>query len=369
MKAKPGIELIKPYQGGKPIEEVERELGITDVIKLASNENPLGPAPMAISAIKKSAAKVNLYPDGNSYYLKNDLAEHLNVGDRAPTLQVSPENLIIGNGSNEILQVLGDTFISPNDETIYSEHSFVVYMLVSHVCGAKSVTVPLVDYTHDLEAMADSITDATKVIFIDNPGNPLGTMVTAEQVDNFMKRVPQHVLVAFDEAYYEYVERDDYPQTFKYVHAGRNVIVLRTFSKIYGLAGLRIGYGITTSEVAGLMNRVRQPFNSNLIAQAAARAALKDTEHVAKAIAVNYEGKKYLYKAFDELGIDYVPSATNFILVNLERSGQEVCDELMKLGVIARPMTGYKFPNSIRVTIGTQSQNQRFIDALKKVLS
>jgi len=359
MKAKPGIEFIKPYQGGKPIEEVERELGITNVIKLASNENPLGPAPMAIEAIKESAAKVSLYPDGNSYYLKNDLAEHLGV---------SPENLIIGNGSNEILQILGDTFISPNDEVIYSEHSFVVYMLVSMVCGAKSVTVPLVDYTKDLEAMADCITDATKVIFIDNPGNPTGTMVSAEQVDNFMKRVPENVLVAFDEAYYEYVERDDYPQALKYVHEGRNVIVLRTFSKIYGLAGLRIGYGISTPEIINLMNRVRQPFNSNLIAQAAARAALNDTEHVAKTLAVNSEGKKYLYKAFDELGINYVPSETNFVFVNLDRSGQEVCNELMKLGVIARPMTGYKFPNSLRVTIGTHSQNQRFIEALKKVL-
>lgn len=360
MKAKPGIELIKPYQGGKPIEEVERELGITNAIKMASNENPLGPAPKAIEAIKKSAAKVNLYPDGNAYYLKNDLAEHLGV---------SPENLIIGNGSNEILQILGDTFVSPNDETIYSEHSFVVYMLVSHVCSAESITIPLVNYTHDLEAMTDAITDDTKVIFLDNPSNPLGTMVTAEQVDNFMKRVPDDVLVVFDEAYYEYVERDDYPQTLKYVHEGRNVIVLRTFSKIYGLAGLRIGYGISTPEIIGLMNRVRQPFNSNLIAQAAARAALKDTVHVAKARSVNSEGKKYLYDALDELGIDYVPSETNFIFVNLDRSGEDVCDDLMQLGVIARPMKGYKFPNSIRVTIGTQSQNRRFIKALKEVLS
>jgi len=360
MKAKSGIEFIKPYQGGKPIEEVERELGITNVVKMASNENPLGPAPMAVEAIKESASKVNLYPDGNAYYLKNELAEHLGV---------SPENLIIGNGSNDILQILGDTFISPDNETIYSEHSFVVYMLVSYICGAKSVTVPLVNYTHDLDAMANAITNATKVIFFDNPSNPLGTMLTAQQVDDFMKRVPEDVLVVFDEAYYEYVTRDDYPQTIDYVHEGRNVVVLRTFSKVYGLAGLRIGYGISTPEIIELMNRVRQPFNSNLIAQEAARAALKDIEHVKKSIAVNSEGKEYLYNALDEIGIDYVPSEANFILINLGHSGQEVCDKLMKLGVIARPMTGYKFPNSLRITIGTQSQNKRFIESLEKVLA
>ncbi|MFQ6043401.1 MAG: histidinol-phosphate transaminase [Candidatus Poribacteria bacterium] len=359
MKARPGIELIQPYQGGKPIEEVERELGITDIIKLASNENPLGPAPMAVSAIKAAAEKVNLYPDGNSYYLKNALAKHLNV---------KPENLILGNGSNEVLTVIGDTFVSPGDEVIYSEQAFVVYTLVANVCGAKSITTPLKDYTHDLQAMADCITDKTKVIFIANPNNPTGTMVNAQQVEAFMKRVPDDVLVAFDEAYYEYVEREDYPQTLKYVHDGRNVIVLRTFSKIYGLAGLRIGYGISNENIVELMNKVRQPFNANLIAQAAAQASLKDTEHVEKSRRNNSEGKKYLYGKLEELSIDYVLSEGNFILIHLNRSGQEVTDELLKLGVIVRPMMGYKFPNSIRVTVGTAEQNQRFIEALREVL-
>jgi len=360
MKARPGIELIQPYQGGKPIEEVERELGITNIIKLASNENLLGPAPSAIEAIKSAADKVNFYPDGNSYYLKNDLAKHLNV---------KPENLILGNGSNEVLTVIGDTFVSPDDELVYSEQAFVVYMLVANVCGAKSVTTPMKDYTHDLEAMADCITDKTRVIFIANPNNPTGTMVDAEQVDAFMQRVPDEILVAFDEAYYEYVERDDYPQTLKYVHDGRNVIVLRTFSKIYGLAGLRIGYGISNENVVELMNKVRQPFNSNLIAQAAAQASLQDTEHVEKSRQTNTEGKKYLYDKLEELGIDYVPSEANFILIHLNKSGQEVTDELLQLGVIVRPTTGYKFPNSIRVTVGTPEQNQRFIEALRKVCS
>jgi len=360
MKAKSGIESITPYQGGKPIEEVERELGITNIIKLASNENPLGPAPLAIEAIKEAASRVHLYPDGNGYYLKNDLAEHL---------KVKPENIILGNGSNEVLQIIGETFVEPGDEMIYSEQAFVVYMLVSKICQAKAVTSPLKDYTHDLEAMADCITNNTKVIFIANPNNPTGTMVNASQVEEFMKRVPDDVLVAFDEAYYEYVERSDVPQTLKYVHDGRNVIVLRTFSKIYGLAGLRIGYGIANEEIIEIMNRVRQPFNANLVAQAAARVSLKDKEHVSKSRRVNNKGKSYLYGKLEEIGLDYVPSEANFLLIHLGRSGKEVADELLKLGVIVRPVAGYDFPNSIRVTVGTPEENQRVIEALKKVMA
>lgn len=360
MRAKTGIESIIPYQGGKPIEEVERELGITNIIKLASNENPLGPAPLAVEAIKEAASKVNLYPDGNGYYLKNDLAEHL---------QVKPENLILGNGSNEVLQVMGETFVEPGAELIYSQQAFVVYMLVTKVCQAKAVTTPLKDYTHDLDAMADCITDKTKVIFIANPNNPTGTVVNASQVEKFMKRVPDDVLVAFDEAYYEYVDRDDFPQTLKYVHDGRNVIVLRTFSKIYGLAGLRIGYGIAREDIIEILNRVRQPFNANLIAQAAARASLKDEEHVERSRKVNNEGRGYLYNKLKEIGLDYVPSEANFVLIHLGRSGKGVSDELLKLGVIVRPVAGYDFPNSIRVTVGTREENQRFIEALKRVMA
>lgn len=359
MKARPGIEFIQPYQGGKPIEEVERELGITNIIKLASNENPIGPSSLAVEAIKAAAEKVNLYPDGNSYYLKNDLAKHLNV---------KPENLILGNGSNEVLTVMGDTFVSPGDEVIYSEQAFVVYTLVANICGATSVMVPLKNYTHDLVAMASLITGKTKVIFIANPNNPTGTMVTAEEVEAFMQRVPEYVLVVFDEAYYEYVEREDYPQTLKYVYEGRNVIVLRTFSKIYGLAGLRIGYGISNEHIIELMNKVRQPFNANLIAQEAARASLQDVTHVEKSKQNNSAGKAYLCSKLEEMALEYVPTEANFILIHLSRSGQEVTDELLKLGVIVRPMAGYKFPNSIRVTIGTSEQNQRFIEALRTVL-
>jgi histidinol-phosphate aminotransferase len=359
--AKDGVLSIQPYEPGKPIEEVSRELGIpeADIIKMASNENPLGASPMGVQAIKDCAENVNMYPDGDCYYLKLDLAEHLGV---------KPENIIMGNGSNDVLQIIGDTFITPADEVIYSKHAFVVYPLVTKVADAKAVVTKMNDYTHDLDAMAESITSKTKVIFIANPNNPTGTMVTAEQVDNFMDKVPDNVLVVFDEAYYEYVTHEDYPQTLKYVHEGRNVIVCRTFSKIYGLAGLRVGYGIAKPELVEVMNKVRQPFNVSMVAQSAARASLKDKAHVEKSIKVNTEGKKYLYSELGKIGLDYTPSEANFILIHLDRPGPAVMKELLKHGVIVRPLVGYELPNSIRVTIGTREQNERFITCLKIVL-
>ena len=360
MDPKPGIETIHPYQGGKPIDEVQREFGIDDIIKLASNENPLGPSPLAKEAIKRAAAKVNLYPDGNAYYFKNELAEHLGV---------APNYLIFGNGSNDVLQIVGETYISPGDEVIYSESAFVVYMVVSKICGAKSVVTPRRDYAHDLDAMADAITDATKVIFIANPNNPTGTMVTKDETERLMARVPDDVLVVFDEAYYEYVERPDYPQTLPYVEEGRNVIITRTFSKIYGLAGLRIGYGIAKPETIEMMNRVRQPFNCNLIAQAAGRAALNDADHVRRSLELNAVGKAYLYERLARFGLEYVETEGNFILVELGRSGQEVTDALMRKGVIVRPMAAYGFPDAVRVTIGKSDENKRFIAALQEVLN
>lgn len=359
--AKEGVLSIRPYEPGKPIEEVSRELGIPeqDIIKLASNENPIGPSPLGIKAIRDCADQVNLYPDGDCYYLKNDLAEYL---------KVKPENLIMGNGSNDVLQIIADTFITPDDEVIYSRHAFVVYSLVTQVADAKAVIVDMIDYTHDLQAMADAITDKTKVIFIANPNNPTGTMVTSEQVEQFMKRVPDDVVVVFDEAYYEYVTRSDYPQTLKYIKDGRTVITLRTFSKIYGLAGLRVGYGIARQDIVEVLNKVRQPFNVSMIAQAAARASLKDKEHVAKSIKINSEGKEFLYKELEKMGLDYVPTEANFILIHVGRSGAEVMSKMLKKGVIVRPVGGYELPNSIRVTIGTPEQNQKFISALKEVM-
>lgn len=359
--AKESVLSIKPYEPGKPIEEVARELGIPepDIIKMASNENPLGPSPLGVQAIKECADRVNLYPDGDCYYLKNDLAEHLNV---------KPDNLIIGNGSNEILQIIADTFVKPDEEVIYAKQAFVVYTLATKVAGATAVTVPLKNHTHDLDAMADRITDKTKVIFIANPNNPTGTMVAADQVERFMKKVPEDVLVVFDEAYYEYVVRSDYPKTLDYVRDGRAAITLRTFSKIYGLAGLRIGYGISRPDIIEVMNKVRQPFNVSSVAQAAARASLRDKDHVAKSVKTNREGKEYLYAELRRIGLDFVPSEANFILVHLDRPGSEVMSQMLRERVIVRPMTGYEFPNSIRVTIGTLEQNKRLISSLEKVL-
>ena len=359
LKPKPSIDTIQPYQGGKPIEEVRRELGITtDIIKLASNENPFGPSPLAMQAISESAAQVHLYPDGNAYYLKADLAEYLNI---------SAEHLILGNGSNDVLQFVAEAYLAPGDEVIYAAGAFVVYSLVTKLCSATAVVVPMVAHTHDLSAMAAAITEKTKVIFVANPNNPTGTMVTAEETAAFMERVPDDVLVVFDEAYYEYVDRSDYPQTLPYVLAGRNFIITRTFSKIYGLAGLRIGYGIAPPPLIETLNRVRQPFNCSLVGQAAARAALKDTAHVTKSREQNAVGKAFLYEAFDDMGLRYVESEGNFIMLHLEQSGADIADALLKEGVIVRPIGGYGYPNAVRVTIGTQQENETFIKALKVV--
>ncbi len=361
IKAKPGIDTIQPYQAGKPIQEVQCELGITDIIKLASNENPLGPSPLAMQAIAGSAAQVHLYPDGNAYYLKAALAEHLGT---------SAEHLILGNGSNDVLQLVGETYLVPGDEVIYAAGAFVVYSLVTTICGAKPLIIRMHNNTHDLDAMAAAITPRTKLIFIANPNNPTGTMVTASETTRFMEQVPDHVLVVFDEAYYEYVTRHDYPQTFPYVLAGRNLIITRTFSKIYGLAGLRIGYGIAPPHIVEMLNRVRQPFNCNSVGQAAACAALKDIAHVQKSQQCNDAGKNFLYQALDDIGLQYIKTYGNFIMVFLTTpSGADIAATLMRKGVIVRPMAGYGYPDAIRVTIGTQQQNERFIACLTEAIA
>ena len=359
LKPKPSIDTIQPYQGGKPIEEVQRELGITDIIKLASNENPLGPSPLAVQAIAESAQQVHLYPDGNAYYLKNDLAQHLGI---------STDQLILGNGSNDVLQLIAEAYVAPDDEVIYAAGAFVVYSLVTKLCSATAVVVPMQNDTHDLSAMAAAITDRTKVIFIANPNNPTGTMNTADETTAFMEQVPDDVLVVFDEAYYEYVLRSDYPQTLPYVLEGRNFIITRTFSKIYGLAGLRIGYGIAPPALIETLNRVRQPFNCSLVGQAAARAALKDTDHVAQSQASNTAGKAYLYAAFEDMGLRYTETEGNFIMLHLEQLGSDISDVLLQEGIIVRPIAGYGYPNAIRLTIGTQKENERVITALGHIL-
>jgi len=349
------IKNITPYVPGKPIEELERELGISGSIKLASNENPLGPSPKAIAAVKKALDGLNRYPDGSGFYLSQALAKKF---------EVQPDQIILGNGSNELIELSVRTFVQPGDEIISADPSFVVYKMITQAAGGVNVIVPCKDMRHDLDAMAARITPRTRVVFIANPNNPTGTMNTKAEMDRFMDQVPDHVLVAVDEAYFEYVTHSEYPDSIDYLKAGKNILALRTFSKIYGLAGLRIGYGITTAEIAGLMNKVRQPFNTNSLAQIGAAAALADRKHVEKSIAVNNEGKQFLSQSFQRLGISFLPTETNFILFETAHDGRELYQRLLKSGVIVRPMGG----NRLRVTIGLPDENKRFVDELEKIV-
>lgn len=349
------IKSITPYVPGKPIEELERELGISGSIKLASNENPLGPSPKAVAAIKKALEGLNRYPDGSGFYLSQSLAKFYGV-DIA--------QIILGNGSNELIELVARTFVQPGDEVISADPSFVVYKMITQAAGGTNIVVPCKDYRHDLDAMAERITPKTKIVFIANPNNPTGTMNTKAEMDRFMGRVPDHVIVAVDEAYFEYVTHADYPDSLDYLNAGKNVLALRTFSKIYGLAGLRIGYGITTPQIAELMNKVRQPFNTNSLAQIGARAALADRKHVEKSSATNNEGKQFLYQSFGRLGVTYIPTETNFIFFETAFDGKEVYSTLLKQGVIIRPMGGKK----LRVTIGLPDENKRFVAELEKIV-
>jgi histidinol-phosphate aminotransferase len=349
------IKNITPYTPGKPIEELERELGISGSIKLASNENPLGPSPKAVAAIKRALAGLNRYPDGSGYYLSQALAKKYDA---------DISQIILGNGSNELIELAVRTFVQPGDEVISADPSFVVYKMITQAAGGTNVVVPLKDSRHDLDAMADRITEKTKIVFIANPNNPTGTMNRSAEMDRFMNRVPDHVIVAVDEAYYEYVTRADYPDSLDYLKAAKNVLALRTFSKIYGLAGLRIGYGITTPEIAELMNKVRQPFNTNSLGQIGAVAALADRKHVEKSIAINSEGKQFLYQSLDRLGMSYLPTETNFILFESPFDGRELYNTLLKTGVIIRPLGGKK----LRVTIGLPDENKRFVNELEKII-
>lgn len=349
------IKNISPYVPGKPLEELERELGISGSIKLASNENPLGPSPRAVNAIRKALEGLNRYPDGSGFYLSQALAKNLGV---------ELNEVILGNGSNELIELAVRTFVQAGDEVISADPSFVVYKLVTQAANGTNVIVPCKDMRHDLDAMAERITPKTRIVFIANPNNPTGTMNTKAEMDRFMAKVPDHVLVAVDEAYFEYVTRADYPDSLDYLRDGRNILALRTFSKIYGLAGLRIGYGITKPEIAEPMNKVRQPFNTNSLAQTAALAALSDRKHVEKSVTVNNEGKQFLYREFDRLGISYIPTETNFIMFETAFEGKEVYDRLLKTGVIIRPMG----PKKLRVTIGLPEENKRFAAELETIV-
>lgn len=356
---KENIRKLKPYSPGKPIEEVEREFGITDIVKLASNENPLGPSPRAVEAMKKALDNVALYPDGSCYQLKKALAPHWGV---------SEEQLIIGNGSDELIHYIGITFLCPGDEVIQADPSFVRYEAAAVLNNCECIMVPLRNFTHDLDAMADRITERTRLIFVANPNNPTGTVVTQRDVERFMSRLPRRVIAVFDEAYYEYVETPDFPNMLDYVRAGANVIVLRTFSKIYGLAGLRIGYGIARPEIIQCLNQVREPFNVNSVAQVGAVASLNDPEQVRRSKNLNSQAKRYFYGEFEAMGLSYTPSEANFVWVDIGRDSRAVFTELLKKGVIVRTGDIFGYPTHIRVTTGTQAENERFIKALREIL-
>jgi histidinol-phosphate aminotransferase len=352
------IRSLIPYEPGKPIEEVEREYGIANSVKLASNENPLGPSPKALAAIREKLAQLNLYPDGDCFYLKQGLAKKLGVAS---------EKLIFGTGSNEIIELAVRTFLRPGDEAVMAQQAFVVYQLIVQAVGGKGKAVPLKNFTHDLEAINEAITPQTRMVFLANPNNPTGTIYRRDEWERFLGKVSLDVLLIVDEAYFEYVKEPGYPNSLEYHAEDRAILTLRTFSKLYGLAGLRIGYGVGARELIALMQRVRQPFNVNAPAQWAALAALDDVEHVKRSLEANREGLEYLQKEFTRLGLAFVPSSANFILVRVGK-GQEVFQQLLRRGVIVRPMTGYKFPEHVRVTVGTMPENRKFIETLEGVI-
>jgi histidinol-phosphate aminotransferase len=356
IKISPHIASITPYSPGKPIEELERELGITGAIKLASNENPCGPSPRALSVLAAAEPSLHRYPDGGGHALRRALAERW---------KVTPEQVILGNGSDEVIALLTKAFLQAGDEAIVADPSFVVYATDVAAAHANPVRIPLIKHRHDLPAMAKAIGSRTRMIFICNPNNPTGTYVTASEVAVFLRSVPPDVIIVFDEAYFEYVTAPDYPDTLALLAAGRNIVVLRTFSKIYGLAGLRIGYGLTTAEIVQHLNRIRPPFNTNSLAQKAALAALEDDEHVQESRRVNLEGRQFMMERLQALSLIVVPSETNFLYFDARQDGKALFDALLQHGVIVRHLGG----SYLRVTIGLPHENRRFIDALQSVLS
>ncbi len=357
--ANPGVRTLTPYEPGKPIEELERELGITGAIKLASNENPLPPSPAVLRALREALGSLNRYPDGSGFYLREAVAKRHGV---------SADQVLLGNGSNELIELLLRVFLRPGEEVIMPTPSFVVYPLITQGAGGVKVEVPLKEWRLDLESMVRAITERTRLVFLANPNNPTGTIVTTDEVRQFMGEVPERVVVVFDEAYYEFAQGLDFPDSLAYLGEDRKVVILRTFSKIAGLAGLRIGYGLAAAECVGLLNRIRQPFNVNSLAQVAALAALEDEEHMTRSIALVERGKQDLYREFEALGLTYVPTRANFILVLVPDSAS-LYQALLREGVIVRPMGGFGLGGALRITIGTPDENTRLIAAIRRVLS
>jgi histidinol-phosphate aminotransferase len=346
------------YEPGKPIEETARELGVdpSTIIKLASNENPLGPSRKALQAMRAALENAHLYPDGGGFYLRKAIAAKLSV---------APENVILGNGSNEVIEFLGHAFLNPGDDVITCQYAFIVYKLLATAFGVRTIETPSPDYKQNLDATLDAITAKTRIIFIPNPNNPTGTLISESAIDTFMSRVPDSVVVVFDEAYFEFL--DDPPDTLRFIRNGRNVVVLRTFSKIHGLAGVRIGYAIAPPPITDVLHKTRQPFNVNSIAHAGAIAALDDEAHLRETKRVIDEGRAYLQEQLAEMQVRFVPAVANFLMVNVG-DGCAVFQELLQRKIIVRPLKGYGLPEWVRISVGTMEENRQLIAALSEVI-
>lgn len=357
--AHPGIMKLHPYEAGKTIESLRRELGLSEIIKLASNENPLGASPLAIEAAKKALASLSLYPESHDFDLREALSEFH---------QIDPLRILMGNGSDALLSLIVQAFVSPHQEVIISEHGFATFSIVTYAHQAEPVIIPAKEWGHDLIAMADAVTEKTRLIFLANPNNPTATWFTERELIGLLKKVPPQVLVVVDEAYVEFAQHPSYPDTLQLQKTYDNLIMTRTFSKAYGLAGLRLGYMVSTKECVNLLQRIRLPFTINRVVEAAAIAALKDQEHIDKTVANNQKGHAQLQVAFRQMGLDALPSVCNFITVNMMQNALPIYHELLKRGIIVRPLLAYNLPQHFRITIGTEEENARLIDALEKIL-
>ena len=359
--ANDGVQGLSPYQAGKPIEELQRELGLDHIVKLASNENPLGPSKKVLAAIEKASADISRYPDSNGFELKNVLSQKLGL---------ATDQITLGNGSNDVLELIARAYIEPGKSAVYSQHAFIVYPLAIQACGGRSIVTKARDWGHDLNAMADAITDDTQLVFIANPNNPTGTVVDEAALVNFLDKVPANVIVVLDEAYIEYVDRtdDDIVDGAALLQYYPNLIVTRTFSKAYGLAALRVGYALASAEITDVLNRVRAPFNVNSMALAAAQAGLSDDEYLEEGRRINREGMQQLIDGFDALGLSYIPSAGNFIAVEFKTDTAQLYQKLLEQGIIVRPVGVYEMPNHLRVSVGLPDENAALLTALNTII-
>ncbi|MBA59563.1 MAG: histidinol-phosphate transaminase [Gammaproteobacteria bacterium] len=358
--AQPGLKVVAPYKPGKPMEELERELGIGNLIKLASNENPLGPPEKSLLVVSERLHELSRYPDGSAFLLKNKLAEKLGV---------SSDMITVGNGSNDVLEMLARVFLGPQVEAIVSEHCFIVYPLLARALGSGLTEIPSIKFRHDLEKTLNAVSKKTRVVFIANPNNPTGTYVSREELIWFLDHLSRSVVVVLDEAYFEYVTSFDYPNGLDLVSTYENLVVTRTFSKAYGMAGLRVGYAVSNPEIADLMNRIRQPFNVNSLSLIGAELALDEQDYIERSVALNKEGMQFLEEFCESVGLEYICSSGNFLSINMGQDAGPVYEALLKSGIIVRPIDVYGLPNHLRVSIGLPEENQRFAESLERILA